>query len=324
MKNRLELLRVLPLLALTFFLTPAASAQPVRDVKQDIQVSFTGRPAAGPFSSVSGSVRNRSVNLYRCVNLTFDLHADAGPQARHLGAVTVKVEGLEPRAERDYEQPLPSPSGDIRLKSVAECPKEMPGGPKVLSLTAEPPRLTRGQTATIRWETENAEQVFVGEPNPAWSMANPLEPVLAPRAVDVTGSLPVTPTQTTTYRLQVKKGGMFVFKDVTVEVGSAPPPPGFCTISGEVRRDKPEYMTRITLRSEGAPAHPPRSATVDTSGRYTFSQVPEGTYVVMPRGRYPVGDGKLGSLAPSPPSQRVVCEPNGSHSADFVIKDTEG
>jgi hypothetical protein len=82
------------------------------------------------------------------------------------------------------------------------------------------------------YEGEQA-QVFVGERNPEWPRTSS-EPILAPRGIDPSGSRQVSPSQTVTYRLEAKKAGKSTFKDVTVEVTSAPAPPATCSITGRI------------------------------------------------------------------------------------------
>ena len=104
---------------------------------------------------------------------------------------------------------------------------------------------------------------------------------------------------------------------------TTPPVSTVCTISGSITRDKPEYATRVNLlRDDG-------SRTVVlwvpvNSGRYGFANVPVGKYVVVPKGNYPTGEGRMGGLAPFPWSENVSCEPNGNYTVNFKISSTEG
>lgn len=98
-------------------------------------------------------------------------------------------------------------------------------------------------------------------------------------------------------------------------------PPGVCSISGRVRGDKPAYQTHIELLR--APENVRiRSIGVNANGEYRFQNVPEGSYLLVPRGRYP-GNDRLG-VAPSPPSEEVACHPNRNYHKDFKITSTEG
>jgi hypothetical protein len=322
MKNRREFLSVLILLSLLLCFSPGAYTQSARDPERDLHVSFSGRPDGRDFEFVFGEISNQSANRYGCVLLTFNLATSRGS---HLGVVSVEVTSLLPRTTQRYEKRLPLPTGQISLKSVSECEvKRLPDAPEILSFTAEPMRINKGETVTLGWRTGNAERVFFGEPNPEWSQNTSSEPIRAPRGVEPSGSLQVHPSQTTVYRLQAQKGGRSTFKDLTVEVTSAPPLPGFCTISGRIDRDRREYRTRVDLYRPDGSGRPLFSTTVN-GGQYRFPRVPEGTYRVIPKGNYPTGSGGSGGLAPFPSSpQPVLCQPNGSHRADFKIRSTEG
>jgi len=110
------------------------------------------------------------------------------------------------------------------------------------------------------------------------------------------------------------------------KVPSTPPPPDSCTISGFINRDRSEYNTIVSLYRPGDSKTPLFSTTVNPSGQYSFSRVPVGRYVVIPKGKYPKVENpeRMGGIGPIPYSQRVTCQPNGSHSADFRIGSTEG
>jgi hypothetical protein len=104
-------------------------------------------------------------------------------------------------------------------------------------------------------------------------------------------------------------------------VPSVPPVSNFCTISGQILRDKSEYRTIVGLYAPGDNEKRLFSTTVGRGGQYRFVRVPVGEYEVVPRGNYP--SSKL-DIGPSPRSRRVSCQPNSSHSADFTIQSNEG
>jgi hypothetical protein len=106
-------------------------------------------------------------------------------------------------------------------------------------------------------------------------------------------------------------------------VPETPPSSGLCTISGFINRDREAYATRVGLHRHDGSGRPLFSTTV-SGGRYRFPRVPAGNYLVIPRGRYPAGSGRSGSLAPFPSSHPVSCRPDGSHVVDFSINSTEG
>jgi hypothetical protein len=326
MKNRHEFLSVLMLLPLLPFFSPGVYAQLAKDPQQDLSVTFSSRREGNDPGSVVGAVRNNSANAYPCVRIEFDLSTrfdlrPPGQEGRHLGVLPVEVHNLQPRGVRDYQQRLPFPAG-IGLKSVSECPappdKELPDAPQILSFTVAPQRIRAGQTATLQWRTANTDHVFVGEGNPRWPHTSP-EPIVAPRAVEPSGSLQVRPSQTAKYRLHAQKGGRSTFDDVTVEVTSPPTPAATCTITGrlsgklrwDTRDDRGQpvsfTLTHIDMTTPGA-AQPVRTR---VQGReYIFTNVPAGqTYKIFP-----------GSFRSQPRERAVSCRPNTTHrGVDFEI-----
>jgi hypothetical protein len=94
-------------------------------------------------------------------------------------------------------------------------------------------------------------------------------------------------------------------------------PPGVCSISGRVGNDKPAYQTRIELLEAPAKTRI-RSVRVNARGEYRFENVPEGTYLIVPKGNYP-GD-EWGGLTPEPHSEDLVCYPNKNYHKNFNIR----
>lgn len=104
-----------------------------------------------------------------------------------------------------------------------------------------------------------------------------------------------------------------------------PKPAGVCTISGRVRDDKPGYQTQLTLRRIDRTASPISVRAIN--GEYRFANVPEGTYEVTGRGKYPSQDtprGPIGLGIFTNDNQTVECQPSGSHRLNFEIRSTEG
>ncbi len=323
MKNRHHFLRLMILFPLLLVFNTGVYAQFAKDPQQDLSVLVSTLNEGADLSSVFGSIRNKSANVYPCVRLEFDLYSRSdrrspGDERRHLGVLEVYVQDLQPRAERNYEKQLPFPAGGLMLKSVSECPpKRLPDAPEILSFTAEPSRVNAGETTTLRWRTANTDQLSFGKRNPEWP-ATSSDPILVPRGIDPSGSLPVNPSQTVTYVLEAKKGGRSVIKMVTVEVMSAPTTPATCFITGQV--DGP--LTFNTTDDRGNPISPtlrfiemrtpgigePRRARIQ--GRtYTFTNVPAGqTYRIFP-----------GYFRSQPKDHTVVCRPNSNYRLDFVI-----
>lgn len=331
MKNRHQILRMLFLLPLVFVFNTNAYSQ-AKDPARDLSVSWSSRkePNSG---SIFGSVRNSSANSYECVRIEFDLYTrfdlrKPGEQSRHLGVFPVEVRDVTPRTVRNFDQPLPYPAG-MGVKSISECQalpsKPFPSNLKVLSFTIAPATIQAGQTATIQWQTENAEKVLVGERNPELARNPSAEPILMPRTVESSGSLRVAPSRTTTYSLTATKGAFSVSpRSVTVTVTNPPPPPppqGFCTIFGTVFRDERDFATTIGIYRPGDSRRPVLTKRVRVGGGYNITSVPVGEYDVIPRGNYP-SDGF--NIGPNPRARRIVCQPAGSYQADFTIRSNEG
>lgn len=329
MKDKNEFLRTM-MLSLLIFYSIGVYAQSVRNPQQDLSITFSSK-RDGENGSVFGRIVNKSANAYPCVTIQFDLYTrydllPPGEKSRHLGVLNVEVLNLNPRAVQDYQKELPYKAG-IGFKSISEClnppPKVLPDAPKILSFTAEPVRIRAGETTTLQWRTTNTDQVFVGEANPEFSTSN-LEFIRNPRAIESSGSLQVTPSQTIKYSLQAKKGGRSTIATLTVEVTSASRS-GVCTISGQILKDKTEYATKIGLYRVGDTSRRLFSSAVNSTGQYRFINVPEGKYLVIAKGRYPFLGEKLGSLAPFPSSQEVTCQPNRLiRVPHFTIRSNEG
>ncbi len=98
--------------------------------------------------------------------------------------------------------------------------------PRIDSFTAEPARVERGQSITLRWATTNADNVSIDQ---------------GVGAVAVSGSRQLFPTGTTTYALIARGGTGSDTRTVTVEVVAPPPvtapkPPVTDDGAGAVRR----------------------------------------------------------------------------------------
>jgi len=103
------------------------------------------------------------------------------------------------------------------LVLVTGCKKKQPTPPPppppapkpvTATLTANPASIERGQSSTLTWSTENADQV-----------------TLDGKAVDASGSQSVSPTQTTTYHLVATGKSGSQPADAQVAVTTPPPPP---------------------------------------------------------------------------------------------------
>ena len=323
MKQTREFLRALALLTLALYFSAGRHAQAPEDLSENLSISISIRKEGANPTAVFGTVTNKTDNAYLCARLGFDLfaHTQPGPPpqpGRHLGVLFVDVMDLRPRGERTYDKALPSQAGLATLKSVTACPRG--GGldrPQIISLTAEPARLDPGQTTTIRWLTDNADSVFFGEQNPAWSADSSAPAILSPRALEPSGSLQASPAKPVKYVLEAKKGGISVRKIVDVEVVIP------CTISGIVRgrlewvgsdlSGVPGGTVRLTYVQLRSPELPERMTAKLAGRRYTFTNVPPGrTYTVSPA---------LGFRS-NPPERSVRCEPGKNHRVgDITIID---
>lgn len=122
-------------------------------------------------------------------------------------------------------------------------------------------------------------------------------------------------------RFDSRWGGWSETRAFNVNSTSDAVPPGVCSISGRVGDDRPAYQTRIELLQKPGNVRV-RSTGVNTRGEYRFQNVPEGNYLVVPRGSYPESNGV--GLTPSPPAHEVACSPDRSHHKNFRIMSTEG
>lgn len=181
---------------------------------------------------------------------------------------------------------------------------ESPAPLRILSFTATPAVVHKGEEVVLRWRVSGAEHIWLS-----------IGPTLdASRCIEQeSGELRVTPSVDGTPTLHAYGQGSHVSQEAPIQVDVE----GFCTISGEVARDKKEYGTSVGLFRLNSKTRT-SAATVDSQGRYSFPRVPVGDYRVVVTGTYP------SSVMPSPRSANIQCLANGSHRADFRIASTEG
>ena len=212
------------------------------------------------------------------------------------------------------------PGGARAGEAVNEGPlaqKELPrGSPNIVSFVATPSTVRKGEAAILAWQISDAEHIWLSGVEP---------PDAAECLQAVSGETRVRPVNDTTYTLHAWGRGITLSRQVTVQVIDTIP--GFCTISGQIAKDRPEYSTTVGLHVPGSRS-PLFSTAVDGTGRYNFPRVPTGIYEVRPQGKYPVDEFSAAATpqrqGPVPRSRSVSCEPNGSHPADFRIGSTEG
>lgn len=88
-------------------------------------------------------------------------------------------------------------------------PAPQPSAPKINSFSASPSRITRGESATLRWDTDGSSETTI-------------EPGIG--GVSEDGDRSVSPQGTTTYKLSVKNSAGTVSQEVRVEVLSPATP----------------------------------------------------------------------------------------------------
>jgi peptidoglycan-associated lipoprotein len=101
--------------------------------------------------------------------------------------------------------------GACRRDRAAAPPPPPPPPPPAptASLTANPTAIQQGQSAELRWQTENSTDVTIEGIGP----------------VQASGSQRVSPTESTTYRLMAKGPGGSQEATARITVTAAPPPP---------------------------------------------------------------------------------------------------
>lgn len=129
---------------------------------------------------------------------------------RQIGAVLLTLslvmfaEGCRKKGPAPPPPPAPAPR-------VQEQPKPKP---VITSLTVDPSSIERGQSATLRWSSQNATSGTIDN---------------GIGSVDPNGSRQVSPSSTTTYKLTVTGEGGEATQSVTLRVTepapAAPPPP---------------------------------------------------------------------------------------------------
>jgi len=118
-----------------------------------------------------------------------------------LLALSLAVFGAGCKKKAPAPPPPPAPKA---------APAPPPPAKPSISFSAEPTTVERGQCATLRWSTENANQVAISP-----GVGN----------VAATGTQRVCPTSTTTYTLNATGPGGSESATATVNVTAPPPPP---------------------------------------------------------------------------------------------------
>jgi hypothetical protein len=202
---------------------------------------------------------------------------------------------------------------------VAPSPKP-PNIPVITSFEAESTLIRQGQSTTLRWQTQYADRVVIGERYPGGSHGADPSSINWQGAVDPSGSARKNPGQPTVYILRAEKGDRSTSKAVFVNVG--PVPPTFCSLEGSIIGNRFSYGTTVELRRTDA-SQPVRTVRAIT-GSFRFERVPVGKYQIIPKAHFPPVNGRPSSLWFLPHTNTVTCRPNVPHSLVFRIDSSEG
>ncbi len=128
---------------------------------------------------------------------------------RHVAVVSVTALSLCLLIS-SCKKKVPPPPPPPPPKEAPVPPPPPPAKPRIESFTAEPGRIERGQSATLRWSVANATDIAIDQ---------------GLGAVPANGSRQVFPSNTTSYTLSAKGPGGEDSRSVSVEVSAPPPPP---------------------------------------------------------------------------------------------------
>jgi hypothetical protein len=153
---------------------PGTSTSPRLDPERDLSVSFRTKHEGGDDAGhVFGVVTNSSRLTYPCARIEFELvtrydQREPGKGSTSLGTFQTDVHDVRPGAKTEYRAPLPRPAG-VRLGSVGLCgaaPVEEAEAPAageatIVSFEARPPAINPGETVSLYWEVEGADEVLL-------------------------------------------------------------------------------------------------------------------------------------------------------------------
>ncbi len=105
---------------------------------------------------------------------------------------------------------VPAPPPPPKKETPAPPPPPPKPRPTVSNFTVEPSTIERGQSATLRWSTQDATSVTIDS---------------GVGQVDLNGSRSVSPSSTTNYTLTARGEGGTVTQNITLRVTDPPPPP---------------------------------------------------------------------------------------------------
>ena len=146
------------------------------------------------------------------------------------------------------------------------------GTTRILRFSAEPATVRPGQAARLSWVAEGAEEVTI-TPGPGR---------VDPRA----GTIDVTPSQTTTYRLTARGGGEEISSEVVVTVAAEPPSdPRIVRFASSPTNIVLGQSTTLSWTTEGATeVNISGIGRVDSSGSRMVSPTQTTTYTLTARG----------------------------------------
>jgi peptidoglycan-associated lipoprotein len=127
---------------------------------------------------------------------------------RQIGAVLLSLSLL--MVAEGCKKKGPAPPPPPAPKQEAPPPPPPAKRPTIASFTVEPSTIERGQSAMLRWSTQDAESVTI---NPGLGSVNP------------SGSRSVSPSSTTSYELIARGPGGEARQSVTLRVTEPPAPP---------------------------------------------------------------------------------------------------
>lgn len=132
--------------------------------------------------------------------------------------------------------------GDAYSPQLAEIEAYGTPPPEIRQFSADRDALNRGETATLRWEIVGAEQALL---EPGGQKVNPTN-----------GTIVVSPTATTVYRLTATREGVTATADLTLGVDVVLSPPDLVEFSadnsGELRDEDGDASDWIELRNPNA------------------------------------------------------------------------
>jgi len=138
---------------------------------------------------------------------------------RKLGALLIAMSLAFFAAGCKKKGPAPPPPAPKVVEKAPPPPP--PAKPVIASFTVDPSAIERGQSATLRWSSQNATSA---------SIDNGIG------SVSASGNKQVSPSSTTTYRLTVAGPGGEASQTVTLRVTEpAPPPPPQPTAKKSIR-----------------------------------------------------------------------------------------